>query len=169
MMSNKRECSKCGNPFNCPPEAIDIVDAFTSEDGKSGPLCPTCFKIWQESQPPPEETFVPIRESEYRFTSDMGEISGFGGGYEQTCRNMLVAGLEWFDKNPNADPQFEGFKDVYGIISEDNQDAKDLSKIVVEAADNDCTGAMHQAVITSCLWIRKNGWNKYCEEMRKED
>ena len=30
----------------------------------------------------------------YQYTDDMGEISGFGEGYEATCRAMVVAGLE---------------------------------------------------------------------------
>ncbi len=104
----------------------------------------------------------------YEFTPEMGEISGFGGGYEETCRAMLKAGLEWLDANAEADPQFHGYKNVYGIISEDNADAKALSKAVVEAAKDDCTGAMHQAVITSILWIRKNGWEKYVERMSEK-
>jgi len=106
--------------------------------------------------------------NKYEFTPEMGEISGMGGGYEQTCRHMLRTGLEWFDKNPNANPRFHGFKNIYGIIEEDNDDAKALSKAVTDATD-DCTGAMHQAVVTSVLWIRKNGWDKYIKEMSKKE
>ena len=104
----------------------------------------------------------------YEFNSNMGEISGMGGSYEQACRNMLKAGLEWFDKNPDAEPNFRGYKDVYGIIMEDNDDARALSKAVIEASDNEATGAMYQAVITSILWIKKNGWEKYVEKMSKK-
>ena len=104
----------------------------------------------------------------YEFTEEMGEISGFGGGYEQCCRNMLKAGLEWLDANPESDPQFHGFENVYGGICEDNDDAKALSKAVVDAAD-DCTGAMHQAVVSKILWIKKNGWDKYVEAMSKPE
>lgn len=104
----------------------------------------------------------------YEFTEEMGEISGFGGGYEQTCRNMLKAGLEWLDENPQVNPEFHGYENVYGIIIEDNDDAKALSKAVVDGSE-DCTGAMHQAVISSILWIRKNGWEKYIEVMSKPE
>ena len=42
----------------------------------------------------------------YSFTPDMREISGFGGGYEQTCRNMLIAAVEWLDAHPDFnDPE----------------------------------------------------------------
>jgi len=102
----------------------------------------------------------------YEFTDDMGEISGFGGGYEQTCRDMLKAGLEWLDEHPESDPCFKGYKNIYGVISADNEDAKRLSKAFVAVTD-DCTGAMHQAVITSAMWIKKHSWEEYVVEMSK--
>lgn len=158
-----RRCGKCGEQVNIPGGTVEqIVDAV----GK--PLCQGCFDLTMASRPECEEPIVMQRETKYSFTSDMGEISGFGGGYEQTCRNMLAAGLEWLDDHPEADPQFRGMEGVYGIIREENDDAKALSEAVVAGADGDCTGAMHQAVISSCLWIRKNGWEAYCESMRKQ-
>lgn len=167
-MEQKRECSKCGNPFKVPDGAAPIVDAANKAlEGRGGVLCPTCFKIWYNQQPVPEDTFVLQRHSKYIFTDDMGGISGFGGGYEQTCRNMLAAGLDWLDEHPNTEPKFCGFKGIYGIIKEDNEDAEVLSEAVVTAADDDCTGAMYQAVISSCLFIRKHSWEHYCEKMRK--
>jgi len=104
----------------------------------------------------------------YEFTSEMREISGFGGSYEQACRNKLKAGLEWLDNNLDAKPEFHGFKNIYGVIKDDNDSAKKLSEIVVNASGNDCTGVMHQAVITNILWIRKNGWDAYVKEMLKK-
>ena len=105
--------------------------------------------------------------SKYVYTDDMSELSGFGGGYEATCRAMVVAGLEHLDAHPEADPKFHGYKGIYGIITEDNADAKALSEAVVKAANGDCTGAMHQASISHVLWIRKNGWDRYCAESRE--
>jgi hypothetical protein len=110
----------------------------------------------------------------YDFTPEMGEISGFGGGYEETCRSMLKAGLEFWDRmeerkydGPPFDPKFHGFQGVYGIIAEDNDDAKALSEAVVAVASG-CSGAMHQAVISSIFYIRTNGWDAYVTEMSKE-
>lgn len=105
--------------------------------------------------------------SKYDFTSSMGEISGFGGGYEATCRAMLKAGLEWFDLHPDAKPMFHKFEGVYGIIAEENQDAKDLSEAVVRGGGDDCTGAMHQAVISHVLFIKKNGWDEFVKKMSR--
>jgi len=97
------------------------------------------------------------------------EISGFGGGYERMCRKMLIAGLRWLEQNPKAEPRFLTYKNIYGVIHEDNKDAKVLSKIVVDASKGECSGAMHQAVIGSCLWIKANGLEKYLKEMNKRD
>jgi hypothetical protein len=163
MAETKRfqRCGKCGEPIDIPPEAAPFV-------ALGEPLCQDCFEEWQKENPPPPAPVVEQRQSKYVFTSDMGEISGFGGGYEQTCRNMLAAGLEWLDEHPDADPKFQGMKGVFGVIFDDNEDAKALSDAVVEGADGDCTGAMHQAVVGSCLWIKENGWDAYCAEMSKE-
>jgi hypothetical protein len=105
----------------------------------------------------------------YNFTENMGEISGFGGGYEEACRAMLKAGLEWCDANPTADPQFRGGQGVYGMLEEDNEDAKALSKALLDGAGGDCTGAMHQAVFRHIMFIRQHGWNKYVEGMTNRE
>src|ERR1044071_2457481 len=101
------------------------------------------------------------QEHKYKWEKGMGEISGMGGDYEQACRTMLIAGLEYWDAHPELDPKYRGFKDVYGIMSDDNEDAKKLDDAVLEPVNRDCTGAMHQAVIQSILYIKKNGWEKY--------
>jgi hypothetical protein len=103
--------------------------------------------------------------NKYQYTKEMDEISGFGGDYEDACRNMVIAGLEWLDEHPTADPQFHGYKNIYGIIEEDNLDAKDLSDAVVKVCEG-CSGAMHQATIGHILHIKSVGWNKYVEEMK---
>lgn len=97
----------------------------------------------------------------------MGEISGFGGGYEAACRQMLRQGLKWFEEHPNADPQFHGFNGVFGLCMEDNEDAKSLSAAVCAGVDP--TGAMHQAVIGHLFAIRRMGWDAYVAEMSKPD
>jgi hypothetical protein len=104
----------------------------------------------------------------YRHTEDMGEISGFGGGYENACQTMLEAGVKWLNEHKNADIKVSGYKNVYGILNADSDDAKALEEVVV-ASVADCTGAMHQAVMTRLNFIAKNGWDKYCEELRAHE
>lgn len=111
--------------------------------------------------------------SNYEFTASMDEISGMGGAYEARCRDMLRNALEWLDSNPDADPKISTLKkgdvEVYGIIREDNDDAKELSKVVAGPSDGPgCSGAMHQAVMTAALWIHAHGWDEYVKRMRKQ-
>lgn len=112
------------------------------------------------------EEAVAASGEKYAWRVGMGEISGFGGGYEEACRIMLRAGLHWLDDNTGADPQFHGFNGVSGVIVGDNADAKELSNVICKSVE-DCTGAMHQAVVSACLYIRKNGWDSYCTAMSR--
>ena len=102
------------------------------------------------------------------YTEDMREISGFGGAYEQTCRDMVIAGVEWLNAHPDEDPKFSHSPAIYGIVNEDNDAAKALSEVVLAVTDGGCSGAMHHASILHILQIKHLGWEKYCEIMRKE-
>jgi len=102
---------------------------------------------------------------DYEFTQEMGEISGLGGGYEAACRAMLKAGLEWFDAYPDLAPEFQTYENIYGIAEEKNEHAKALTEAILEPVGGDCTGAMHQAVTSSLLWIRGNSWDAYVKVM----
>lgn len=102
--------------------------------------------------------------SRYVWLPGMGEISGFGGSYEQACRTMLFAGLAWLDEHPDAKPEFRENSRIFGIVDEANKDAKALSAVVSETEPN-CTGAMHHAVIHALMFIRKNGWDTFVVQM----
>jgi len=104
--------------------------------------------------------------SKYEFTDDMAEISGIGGSYEDACRQMVVAGLEWWDANPKANPVSETLEGVYGLINPGNEDAKALEKVMLGAVP-DCTGAMHHATTMAVLFIHANGWDEYARQMRE--
>lgn len=103
-------------------------------------------------------------EMSYEYTKEMREISGFGGSYEAACRAMVVAGLEWLDERAEADPKFSTYENIFGIIKSENDDAKALREVMSKAANDDPTGAMMQATIGHVLWIKKNGWDKYCKD-----
>lgn len=110
-----------------------------------------------------------MTETKREWTDDMGEISGFGGGYEATCRAMAFAGMDWLDAHPEADPQFMGSKNLFGIIIEDNDDAKALTKAIIDASGGDCTGAMHQATVGHALAYKRLGWDEYCRQLRERE
>jgi len=109
--------------------------------------------------------------TQYRHTPDMGEISGFGGGYEAVCQDMLSAGVNWMmeKKLSGGDLKAHTFAGIYGLIEPDNDNARELEKVLAEAAHGDCTGAMMQALMERCIWISKHSWDEYCVEMRKAE
>lgn len=107
--------------------------------------------------------------SKYSYTEKCGEISGFGSDYEQACRKMVIAGLEWFDKNMEADPKFKGFKNVYGLIIETNEEAKSLTECMNKAINGEATGAMMQACLSHVKYAHQHGWQKYIEMMEKRE
>lgn len=104
--------------------------------------------------------------SKYQYTDDMREISGFGGGYEQACRNMVIAGMEWYDRNPQALVDYKEYKNVYGVIFDESEDCKNLEKAML-AVNNGCSGAQLQASLGHCINAKKMGWEAYQEYMRK--
>ena len=112
---------------------------------------------------------------EYRHTADMQEISGFGGSYEESCQDMLEAGLRWIEKKrKEKEPNFSWteYAGVTGFLLPESDDAKELSA-VVEKACAECTGAMHHTVMSRLFWIAKSGWEAYKKELierkRKKD
>lgn len=107
---------------------------------------------------------------EYRHSEDMGQISGFGGGYEKTCQDMLDAGVKWLNEHPKHDDlNMRGLKNVFGLLEANSPDAKELERAILAAGGSDITGAMHHAVMSRLLFIAKNGWDKYCSEVRGEE
>jgi hypothetical protein len=102
----------------------------------------------------------------FRHTPDMGEISGFGGSYEAACQDMLAAGCRWLNANTNAHLVGHTYRNVFGLFTADNEDARTLDS-VVSSVHPDCTGAMHHAVMSRLFYIAKHGWRHYCKECRK--
>lgn len=109
-----------------------------------------------------------------RHTPDMGEISGFGGGYEKCCQDMLEAGVKWLDEHPDCDLKLSHYKNIYGLLNEESADAKALGEVVIDASREapgkpaEATGAMHHTVMSRLFFIRTHGWDKYCAELRGE-
>lgn len=80
--------------------------------------------------------------------TDLKEISGFGGGYEDDCRKMCKAGVEWLRKN--------GKPATMGPIMD----------ACAKACDG-ATGAMVGAASRHAYFIFANGWDEYAKKMSK--
>lgn len=101
---------------------------------------------------------------EYKYLEDRREISGFGGGYEEMCRNMVIAGMKHLDENHGSNPTMDQYTHIFGITTNENEDMKKLQSAMNEVADG-CTGAMMQASTGHVLFAYKNGWDKYQSAM----
>lgn len=93
-------------------------------------------------------------------------ISGFGDSYEQECQDMVIRGMKWFDENPKANPKFKEYKNIYGIISEENPAAESLVDTMVKKGEG-ATGAMVQACVSHTLYAAKHGWESYIKKITK--
>lgn len=113
-----------------------------------------------------QETKIPdVVQPGFEWTEDMAEISGFGGGYERGCRQMISQGCAWWAEHPDAKPEFHGYKNVTGIAVEDNDDAKALSAAICAGVDP--SGAMHQAAVGHVFhWHKVGSWVAYQASMR---
>lgn len=111
----------------------------------------------------------------------MGEISGFGGGYEAVCQAMVLAGINWIDEHPDCILEVEQYKNVFGISTPTTPDMEALEKTMMDAevwhegekvqdrAGDDCTGAMVHAAHNHVLAYKRLGWEEYVKQMSKED
>jgi hypothetical protein len=115
------------------------------------------------------ESWLPeTQRAGFEWTDDMRQISGFGGSYERACRSMVSAGCKWWSEHPEAHPTFHGFKGITGVVLEDNEDAKALTKAVIDAAGGDATGAMHEFSLRHVFaWHALGSWAAYQAEMRQ--
>ena len=115
----------------------------------------------------------------YKHTPGMGEISGFSGGYEDTCQQMLHNGVKFLvelAKTKSKDDIDFTLKQtsedspiqLFGMCDIEGEDGKALEKAVMEDI-GDCTGAMHHTVMQRLLFIAGSGWDAYCEELKKSE
>jgi hypothetical protein len=106
---------------------------------------------------------------EYVYHKDAGEISGFGGGYEEDCRNMVIAGMKWLETHPDAKLSYKEFKNVYGLTTDQSPDLEEMQKVINEAIGNEATGAMMQACTGHIMAAKKMGWGAYMEKMVEKE
>jgi hypothetical protein len=107
--------------------------------------------------------------STYQYTDECDEISGFGNGYEDACRDMVIAGMKWFDENKDANPKYHGFENFFGLVIEDNEEAEKLTQCMNDAANGQATGAMMQACLSHVKYAKQHGWPKYIEMMETKN
>jgi hypothetical protein len=106
--------------------------------------------------------------NKYEFNPRMREISGFGGEYENACRKMVIAGMEWLDQHPEAALSFQQCENIYGIITPTNAESIAFTDHICKACgENGPSGAMMHATVEHVMAAHKMGWDQYVKEMEK--
>lgn len=108
-----------------------------------------------------------MKTKQFSYTRNSREISGFGGGYEKACRDMVIAGMQWLDQHPKAKIKFATYSGVMGLITNESPDCEKMQKAMLKVNDG-CSGAQMQACLTHIMFAHKNGWDKYVKEMEKK-
>ena len=96
------------------------------------------------------------------------DITGMGSGYERACQLAIRAGMIWLESHPDFKFRVKSYKNIYGVaeietygIKEYRELAEDLDKSMLEAVNNDMSGAMHQAIISHLKYIHENGYESW--------
>ena len=104
----------------------------------------------------------------YKYSKMSREISGFGGDYEQACRDMVRAGMRWWDEHPKAEISFEQSNNIYGLTANESNDCKTLSEVMDASIGCGCSSAMMQACLNHLMYAHEHGWDQYMEKMVEE-
>jgi hypothetical protein len=100
------------------------------------------------------------------------EISGFGGDYEQACRDMTKAGVLWLREHPEELEKWRKASHEYRERTGKDYTPthvyppsyKEFEGAIVKACD-DCTGAMFGASQGHAIAIFTHGWDEYVKHV----
>jgi len=99
-------------------------------------------------------------------------ISGMGSGYERACQLALRSGIKWLEEHPDFKFRVKSYTNIYGVATIEVYGVKEyeslvgeLEKVMLEAVNNDMTGAMHQAVIGHLRFINDNSYDEWLTKL----
>lgn len=103
--------------------------------------------------------------STFVFTDDLTPISKQGGEVEESCRRMVVAGVQWFRDNPGKAPKFVMGavalgKESMSLLLPINDDAAELDAVLSKIAKID--DGTYESVLRHITFIMSHGWKVYC-------
>lgn len=97
------------------------------------------------------------------------DISGMGGGYEEMCQRMLHRGIAYLgEQKPPVEmwAKARGVEGIYGVLLTEGEHLEALERFIIREGD-DCTGAMHQAVMGHLAYIHRHGHEQWLAELAK--
>lgn len=98
----------------------------------------------------------------------MDQISGFGGGYEEHCRNLARACVAWLEEHRSSLVFQDDGSFRFGSTDDEARAAYDrMCDHVDNATGNQSSGAQVGAAASHGAFIFAKGWDAYAESMRQ--
>lgn len=112
-----------------------------------------------------------MKEDEAKMTKTV-DISGMDKsraqyGYEWGCQVLMFRALDWLKRNAQSNPRFQGFKNVTGLMTPDNPEAKEMERFALDhekIREFGATGAMVQYALIHAMQRHALGEEKYFAE-----
>jgi len=101
----------------------------------------------------------------YDWINEIGEISGFGGEYEESCRQMVTAGLKWLEQNEGPSTEFSTGDNVFAQIDEEADATDELRTHMVSAVDMDPSPSMLHLCLKHTLYANEIGWEGHVTQL----
>jgi len=123
------------------------------------------------------ETETSATPARFTWIPEMGEISGFGGGYEDACRRMMQAGVTYREQTPVDVAALAVLVTLPRATEEGSEDeavaaqravgkaAYARLQDAVAAAEDGCSGAMVGASSQHAWIVFSQGWAVYVAKM----
>jgi len=104
-------------------------------------------------------------ELQYEWNDEMDEVSGLGGEYEEACREMIAAGLQWLEDNDGPVVKFSGGQNVTARIGPAAGEIDDLREHMASVVEFDVTPSMLHVCVKHALYAYDIGWLSYTTRM----
>lgn len=97
---------------------------------------------------------------------DVSRMSVVSAFFEDCVRDMVIAGAEWLDENPDASPQFgrvHGSDEMTAVNA-----AGSLMRLeMLKAASKRSTAEMLRIAVNNVRAIRILGWTRYIQDLQE--
>jgi hypothetical protein len=103
----------------------------------------------------------------YQYTDKCRKMFCYGQVYEDACRRMVIAGMEWLDEHPDADIKIDTYNRIFDMTVPMADDIKKLEDVMSASAECGNAGNVIQDTVNHVLYARKIGWDAYIREWEK--
>ena len=105
---------------------------------------------------------------EYKYTDKCRDITGRGGSYEESCRGMVIRGMEWLEgqiaeqlDEVNTHPSFDASFLMVEI------DQSELIGVMIDSCMMATRGMLNLS-LNHFYYASRVGWAAYIDELEKE-